>query len=571
MQRLVIGNRVKFCAILLVMTFLFAGVADARQKDYQQNVFDDFAVAEKESEQLENQDTRTFSASSSGQWFRYYISVPEETAKLTVKIDGDNGDADLYTMFGAEPTRRDYDCRPYEADSTEECEVYYPEEGNWYIGVRAYRIFSDVTLKVEYEAGITPPPGDLSYTVTAVKDNLDNTDLYDMADELESLGYSLDILDIDVSTSDLTNYLQRSTTTVYHTGHGNVGYVATSSGGLETSDMAPGKVNVVNTIWATCLTMDDRSWRKAFSDSAETMSGYTNYSWDILDEDVVKNFGDELADGKSYPMAWYLANLPYNNLNDRWFVFARQGNDIVEYSAESGNTPASARAGVDLIAVDRAGKLKVAKEIFAHRRDYNNSFGRVRMLPAKKTRKLARAGLTMLKRTGMTRSDAVARGKLHFSGSNEHTSAMMLSKSFPIKSRKNDNASYETVGWVVRHTMLAPDGLKITGNRVEPHRTLTLTENGEVMASLTYWPRIIMEKEAESCQQLLTPAAAIQIAAEAISMQIKCGSVDIVAVEPVYGISAPASKEQLLVASYAFVGNENFSIVVNAKTGELLR
>ncbi len=438
-----------------------------------------------------------------------------------------NGDADLYTRYDAEPTTSKFDCRPYDSDSNETCFSANPEQGNWYIGVRTYQTFSNLTLSVEYETGTSS--SDQTYTVTAVRDNLDNTDLYDMADELEALGYAQSTMDIDVSTNELISYLQQQTTTHYHTGHGSSGYVATSDGGLETSDMIPGRINVRNTIWATCLTMSDRSWRDTFSDNTETISGYTNYSWDYTDEEVVKDFGTYLGQGNTYTMAWYLANLPHNNLNDRWFVYSREGNKIIEYSADSGNEPTRFQAS--FVTMDQAGKLKAADDILQNRNDYSRAFGRMRMLPAQKTTKVDSAGWQKLKRTTMKRSDAITKGELHLNSIGEMKRGMKLNKSFSIKSRQQDSAPFETVGWVMRYTMQAEDGLQVRGNSMDPNKTLTVTEDGEIMASIIHWPQIITEKYSETYHGLLTPAEALQEAAEAISMRVKKGPLENISCE----------------------------------------
>jgi hypothetical protein len=46
------------------------------------------------------------------------------------------GDADLYVREGAEPTESSWDCRPYLADSNEECHL--EGVGPWFLAVHAY-------------------------------------------------------------------------------------------------------------------------------------------------------------------------------------------------------------------------------------------------------------------------------------------------------------------------------------------------------------------------------------------------------------------------------------------------
>jgi hypothetical protein len=506
------------------------------------------------------------------EWLYYYVNIPEDASDLTVQISGGNGDADLYTRFGAEPTRWSYDCRPYLAGNNETCTHEAPEAGVWHIGLHAYRAYSGASLSVEFDESSPAPdpdPGDLTYTVTAVDDNLDNTDMYDMVDELEALGYSENIIDTNVTTSELSNYLQQATTTLYHTGHGDEGYVATAySGGLDTQDMIPNKIKVQNTIFATCLTVKDRSWRYAFGASAKTLAGYTKVSYDITDEAVVKDFGDYLADGRSYQMAWYLANNNQSNLADRWLIFVREGSAIVEYSASSGNTPNS--ISKVLTTVDQAGKVEVAEHLLYNHRDYRHAFGRLRLLPAAKTSSVKSMVFQKLVLTEMSRNDAIEKCRDHLRTVGELADNLHLNRSYSIRSRKHDNASWDNVGWATRYTMTAKDGLQIRGNGCEPNKSLIVTGTGAVVAMSKYWPQIVVEQATVTHLGLLTPSQALDRAKEEISRRVKKGSLAIIDVEPVYGVGKPGDEEQLLIPSYGFSTTDNFIIVVNAMTGKLL-
>ncbi|MFT5756503.1 MAG: hypothetical protein ACI9LM_001221 [Alteromonadaceae bacterium] len=76
----------------------------------------------------------------------YSIDVPSTRSILTVEMDGGSGDADLYVSFGSPPTKNNYDCRPYNAGNTEQCQL--PRNGGQaYIMVHAYASYSGVSLK----------------------------------------------------------------------------------------------------------------------------------------------------------------------------------------------------------------------------------------------------------------------------------------------------------------------------------------------------------------------------------------------------------------------------------------
>lgn len=88
---------------------------------------------------------------SQNEWLYYYVNVPEGAGSLSIQISGGYGDADLYTKLGAEPSTSSYDCRPFRYRNNEVCTYSSPQAGQWYIGIRAYRNFSGVSLKVSQD------------------------------------------------------------------------------------------------------------------------------------------------------------------------------------------------------------------------------------------------------------------------------------------------------------------------------------------------------------------------------------------------------------------------------------
>jgi len=79
-----------------------------------------------------------------------YIEIPSGTSNLKFEMSGGIGDADLYIKYGAKPTTTSYDHRPYKTGNTETVNIVSPQAGRHYIGIRAYKAFSGVTLKVNY-------------------------------------------------------------------------------------------------------------------------------------------------------------------------------------------------------------------------------------------------------------------------------------------------------------------------------------------------------------------------------------------------------------------------------------
>ncbi|MDR8015149.1 S8 family serine peptidase [Ectopseudomonas guguanensis] len=86
-----------------------------------------------------------------GAWVRHSVAVPSGARRLTVRISGGSGDADLYTRLGSQPTTSQWTCRPYLEGNQETCIQENPAAGTWHIGVMGYSSFSGVTLYWRYE------------------------------------------------------------------------------------------------------------------------------------------------------------------------------------------------------------------------------------------------------------------------------------------------------------------------------------------------------------------------------------------------------------------------------------
>lgn len=80
------------------------------------------------------------------EWIYFNIDAPEGASELTLSISGGSGDADLYTLYNAQPTASTFDCRPYLYGNNETCTISSPAAGTHFIGLRAYSAFSNVSL-----------------------------------------------------------------------------------------------------------------------------------------------------------------------------------------------------------------------------------------------------------------------------------------------------------------------------------------------------------------------------------------------------------------------------------------
>jgi serine protease len=84
-------------------------------------------------------------------WKRYTWDVPAGVSKVTIRLSGGTGDADLYMKLGSQPETNSYDCRPYQSGNNEVCVFEPASSGIWHVGIRAYSTFRGVTMDYSYE------------------------------------------------------------------------------------------------------------------------------------------------------------------------------------------------------------------------------------------------------------------------------------------------------------------------------------------------------------------------------------------------------------------------------------
>ena len=76
-------------------------------------------------------------SSAAGAWNYYAIDVPSGTAKVTFKVSGFGGNADIYAKLGTQPSQASYQCKSTGATSNEACSLDNPVAGRYYLGVYA--------------------------------------------------------------------------------------------------------------------------------------------------------------------------------------------------------------------------------------------------------------------------------------------------------------------------------------------------------------------------------------------------------------------------------------------------
>ena len=89
-------------------------------------------------------------AGAQGDESMFFMQVPANAINLRFQITGGSGDSDLYVRYGQEPTTSQYDCRPYRNGNEETCDISNAQAGIYYVMLRAYSSYSDVSLTGSY-------------------------------------------------------------------------------------------------------------------------------------------------------------------------------------------------------------------------------------------------------------------------------------------------------------------------------------------------------------------------------------------------------------------------------------
>lgn len=79
-------------------------------------------------------------------WSRHTQELQAGYSALNVTLTGGSGNADLYVRFGANSTKRKYDCRSNASNNEETCTINNPQAGTWHIDVYGTANASGVTL-----------------------------------------------------------------------------------------------------------------------------------------------------------------------------------------------------------------------------------------------------------------------------------------------------------------------------------------------------------------------------------------------------------------------------------------
>jgi hypothetical protein len=410
--------------------------------------------------------------------------------------------------------------------------------------------------------GIGGSPGSTTYAITAVNDNLDNNDANVVADGLTNLGYSEQVRDTNVSTSELQGYLAQNLTTLYHTGHGFEGSVVTSNGSINAQNV---QINVQNTIFATCLTLT-YAWESAFGPNAQTVMGYTKISFDGIDDNIAQSFVTRLGSGHSHAQAWYLANAGVSMVADRWAAYVRTGSGIVEYSARTGNTPMSAELGVQYTPINDTASVLVRSELLIDTRTFEQDYPPIAGAAAASTSTYGVGELQDMRADALDAAGAVAAVEAWWSANGGLPSDAVVDRVVPIQSRTPGSAD-QVIGYLVRHGRVWR-GIPVRGNGAEHHLAAYVSAKG-IVATSRRWPMLYTARPATFQARPLRVKQAVQFAAARLARLAKGRTVHVVEARPVLGLSNTSAGE-LLVPAIELRTAEGEGVVVSNLTGAVL-
>ena len=393
--------------------------------------------------------------------------------------------------------------------------------------------------------------------ITSVNDDLDPGDKTIFADALRGYGYKLSLQDNNVSSYELKDYLLRTVEILYHTGHGSPGYISTSDGGLTTNYI--NRVSVENLIIATCLTLSDSAWRDKFVSTTKNIMGYTNLSYDFTDETVARDLAYRIGTGTSYPQAWYEVNNKQSSLYDRWKIYTKEGDRIVEYSAVSNNIPKALDdsqftplASGKVLVSKHIGGLAKTSQAFA-KEHYDVREGIVNSAVSTE--------ITSLDVTSLNESEAIVRAKKWVANRPEFKGAVLDRVSSVLEDQ-------QVIGYQVRFKRVL-NSLPVRGNRVNDYITI-LVDDASIAATDYHWSELT-KQVSKTTISLLTPREAIERSADSLALVYKGDVLKIVGVEPCLGYKVnDTTMTAALVAAYELKSAEGLSVVVDAVTGEIL-
>jgi|GEM_PF-2140494 len=402
----------------------------------------------------------------------------------------------------------------------------------------------------------------LTHTVSWVNDGLDSNDAIIIGNALISMGYTEIARNPNVTVSELNSYFTRGDIgVVYHTGHGNVGSIACSDGSLTVSNA--GTLNATNITVATCLTMANRAWMNKFG-LTEHLMGYTNYSYDYIDDDVCYDMLDGLYAGKNWARIWYESNIDKSYLYDRWLVYKKQNGVVTEYSANNGLIPLSLGGNYTLYS-GKYGDVNISEKILSDDIDFASEFSEFNNVSVNNDYVTSSSEFLgdndeFLSNTEISKEEAVSIAEKWISENGVLPSEAVLESVNPVKAYTQADGD-KIIGYEIRYSRVI-NNLKVRTNSIAEYISV-LVNDGKVIHHGMNWSNINLEKPSNKIK-LVPVSKAVRTAAEHLSSALKGGNVNFVNINPCYALCGGS-----LTPAYELMADDGGYVVINALTGKL--
>ncbi len=86
------------------------------------------------------------SSGARGSFVVYKVIVPAGKTRLTVRMSGGTGDADLFVRRGTKPTAATFDCSSELGGNDEQCIINNPAADTWFVGVMVWDAYAGASL-----------------------------------------------------------------------------------------------------------------------------------------------------------------------------------------------------------------------------------------------------------------------------------------------------------------------------------------------------------------------------------------------------------------------------------------
>ena len=209
---------------------------------------------------------------STGTEQNFTMDVPAGASNLAFNMSGGSGDADLYVKFGSAPTTSSYDCRPYASGNNESCPVASPQQGTYYVMIRAYSTYSGVSLVGSYDVSApnVAPNASFTYNCNNLACTFNGSGSSDSDGTISSYSWSFGGSGVNASHT----FAGAGTYSVTLTVTDNDGATDTSTQSVTVTEPANNAPNAAFTANCTDLTCSFNA-----SGSSDSDGSIASYSW----------------------------------------------------------------------------------------------------------------------------------------------------------------------------------------------------------------------------------------------------------------------------------------------------